>query len=748
MRPVLVGAVLLATLTCSDDSRKTAHKQTMTQQHSDQPVNRLAKEKSPYLLQHAHNPVDWYPWGEEAFEKARAENKPIFLSIGYSTCHWCHVMERESFESAEIAAILNRDFISVKVDREERPDVDHVYMTFVQATTGSGGWPMSVWLTPDLAPFFGGTYFPPNTAFGRPGFKEVLERIAAIWKEDPQKVLEQGRNVVRQLAAQNSAANEQGEGDRQIDATGLEGGFHYFDRSFDSVEGGFGSAPKFPRPANLFFLHRYAYWKGMDSKDGKRAADMSLHTLRKMAAGGMYDHLGGGFHRYSVDAYWHVPHYEKMLYDQGQLVVAYVEAYQITRETAFLEVARDILKYVGRDMTDEKGGFYSAEDADSYPVEGSTHKTEGAFYVWSWEEVEKLLGGDAALFCAVYGMEKAGNSPSGSDPHGELKGKNTLIRRLISEQASEKFELSKEETERRLASARERLFQERQKRPRPHLDDKIITAWNGLMISAYAKTYEVTFEKSYLECALRSARFIREGLYDEKTGKLYRSYREGRGEVEAFAADHAFLIQGLLDLYEAGGGEEWLNWAIALQARQEERFADAQGGGYFGESGEDPSILIRMKDEYDGAEPAPSSVSVLNLLRLAGVTGDSAYRSRAGEVIGSFTSPIRQMPAAVPYMLGAVEKFLHQGQQIFLSGQPDQKQSRPLLEVIHGGLLPNKTVMFLPGEKSPLNASYRDLAKDEAGVRAYVCQDFTCKLPTADPETLRETLFPSPARKQ
>src|SRR2546421_818442 len=468
-------------------------------------TNRLAREKSPYLLQHAHNPVDWYPWGEEAFGKARRENKPIFLSVGYSTCHWCHVMAHESFESEDVATIMNREFVNIKVDREERPDVDRVYMTFVQATTGGGGWPMSVWLTPGLKPFIGGTYFPPEDRYGQPAFKKVLERIATAWKHNHDKLVEQGSKIVEALRESQSPRIAEG----KVDASVLDTAYKQLDRSHDSKEGGFGNAPKFPRPATLTFLTRF-YARDPKSDAGKHALDMALFTLRKMSAGGMHDHIGGGFHRYSVDRYWHVPHFEKMLYDQAQLAVAYLDALQITRDKQYESVARDILDYVARDMTSKEGGFFSAEDADSPVVAGIDDpghgKTaEGAFYVWTQKEIDDALGDTAEIFNSHYGVQAHGNAPEGSDPHDEFRGKNILIQRQTLAETAQRFKKSEEEIAKSLAESRQKLFAIRVKRPRPHLDDKVIAAWNGLMISAYARAAQVVNDSGYLEIATRAA---------------------------------------------------------------------------------------------------------------------------------------------------------------------------------------------------------------------------------------------------
>src|ERR1041385_2435146 len=471
--------------------------------------NRLAREKSPYLLQHADNPVEWFPWGDEAFAKARAEKKPIFLSIGYSTCHWCHVMAHESFENEEVAAIMNREFVNIKVDREERPDVDRVYMTFVQATTGGGGWPMSVWLTPELKPFVGGTYFPPEDRWGQPGFTKVLERIAAAWKQDREKISEQGAKIIAALEQSVAGIVDPGE---RLGRKTLDAAYQQIARSYDAHEGGFSVAPKFPRPVTLNFLAR-VYARKPNSDSGKHALEMNQFTLRKMAAGGMHDHLGGGFHRYSVDAYWHVPHFEKMLYDQAQLAIAYLEAFQITRDPLFESVARDVLDYVRRDMTAKDGGFFSAEDADSCVPDNPTKKAEGAFYVWDKKEIDSALGPVAEVFNFHYAVKAEGNVPAGGDPHGEFTGKNILIE--LGSIAGTAKHFGKEEGEIRaiLAKARETLFALRAKRPRPHLDDKIITAWNGLMISAFARAAQVLDDPDYLETAIRAATFLSKELY-------------------------------------------------------------------------------------------------------------------------------------------------------------------------------------------------------------------------------------------
>ncbi|MBC8168099.1 MAG: thioredoxin domain-containing protein, partial [Bryobacteraceae bacterium] len=561
-------------------------------------TNRLAQEKSPYLLQHAHNPVDWYPWGEEAFEKARSENKPIFLSIGYSTCHWCHVMERESFEEERIAVVLNRFFVPIKVDREERPDVDHIYMTFVQATTGSGGWPMSVWLTPALRPFYGGTYFPPDSRWGRPGFLQVLEQLATAWEKDRERIVKSGDEVLSQLEAMVETT-----GSGPIGSALFDSAYQQFRRLFDSGLGGFGSAPKFPRPSSLNFLLRYGY-----SNTSDEAIEMVLTTLREMSKGGMHDQLGGGFHRYSVDSRWFVPHFEKMLYDQAQLAVSYLEAYQMTGEERFASVARDVFEYVLRDMTHPQGGFYSAEDADSViDPEKPGVKGEGAFYIWDYEEVRKTLGNQTAeWFSYRYGLAPNGNVDE--DPHSEFTGRNILFERFSVAETARHFNVDEPTLQKSLSDAETKLLDLRGERTRPHLDDKILTAWNGLMISAFAKGARILDEHRYLLAAQRSASFLLQHLYTD--GNLLRRWRDGQSGVGAFLDDYAFFAQGLLDLYEADLDQSHLLTAIALMNQARSLFEDPAAGGFFGAADADSSLVMRFKGDHDGAEPSGNSIAI------------------------------------------------------------------------------------------------------------------------------------------
>ena len=703
-------------------------------------TNALAREKSPYLLQHQHNPVEWYPWGEEAFAKARRENKPIFLSVGYSTCHWCHVMAHESFENAATAKLMNEHFVNVKVDREERPDVDRVYMTYVQATSGGGGWPMSVFLTPELRPFFGATYFPPEDRYGRPGFPTVLLRLAEAWEKDRENVTAAAAKAIEAL--QEYTATGSGAGGvpgREV----LDLAYNQFARTFDEELGGFGNAPKFPRPVSLNFLFRYHARQPADSPEAKVSASMALLTLRKMAAGGMYDHLGGGFHRYSVDRFWHVPHYEKMLYDQAQLVASYLEAFQITGDAQYAATARATLDYVRRELTAKDGGFFSAEDADSLLETGKPEHREGAFYTWTKDEISRLLGEEsAALFGSVYGIEADGNSPAGSDPQGELKGQNTLIRRLSDAEAAKSAHRPESEIAAELATARAKLLEVRGKRPHPHLDDKIITAWNGLMISAFARAAQVLDDATYLQAAQRSAQFIRSELW--KDGTLLRNFREGASTVKGFCDDYAFLIGGLLDLYEADFDVTWLQWALELQARQDALFGDP-AGGYFSVAEGDPTILLRMKEDYDGAEPSPNSIAAGNLLRLAQLTDRSEFRERAMKTLAIFADQMKKAPTSVPQFLCALDASLAKPRQIVIAGGAADSTTRALLREVQAHFIPHKLVLLADGGAGQQWLGerlefLRTVAPIDGKPAAFVCENFVCQLPVTDVPALRALL--------
>lgn len=675
-------------------------------------TNALAKEKSPYLRQHAHNPVDWLPWGEAAFEKARKEDKPIFLSIGYSTCHWCHVMAHESFEDERVAEVLNRDFVPIKLDREERPDVDRIYMLFVQATTGSGGWPMSVWLTPNLRPFFGGTYFPPGQRYGRPGFRDLLMHLAQAWKQDRERIEASSVDVSRQLASFTATAQESVAPDRELFASA----YWQFRRSFDPKYGGFGGAPKFPRPVVLNYLLRYY----ADDKS-EEALEMVTRTLEGMDVGGMHDHLGGGFHRYSVDERWFVPHFEKMMYDQAQLAISYLEAFQITRDDKFAAVARDILDYVLRDMTDPSGAFYSAEDADSPDPDRPGHSGEGAFYIWRQQEIASLLGKDAPEFCKYFGVEEYGNVAN--DPQGEFVGRNILYRPLD----------HTDEQPARLEESKRILFDARSKRPRPHLDNKILTSWNALMISALSLGYRVLGDERYLVAAKRASDFILLGMYDPSTGELLRRFCDGEAAVPAFLDDYAFLAQALLDLFEASFESKYLSLTVDLAQRGLARFEDTEQGGFFSTLEGERDLLLRMKDEYDGAEPSGNSVATDVLLRLAHVTGDPEFARRAERSLRAFTPKLKAQPTIAPQMLVALDRWLSEPAQVIIRcAEDDAEVQTRIRDEWEREFNPSRIVLLITDdaarELSPIAPFLASLER-RGRLTIYRCQNFACELP-------------------
>ena len=712
-------------------------------------MNRLARERSPYLLQHAGNPVDWYPWGDEAFARARADDKPLFLSIGYSTCHWCHVMEHESFENPSIAELLNRDFISIKVDREERPDVDRVYMAFVQSTTGAGGWPMSVFLTPSLKPFYGGTYFPPTSRWGRPGFSDLLQELARVWKEDRSRVEQAAAELFDRLRLVTSSRRR--EPDASVAGTdALQAGVEQYQMSFDPRQGGFGDAPKFPRPSELLFLLREHARRLADGQHAEAPLMMAVATLRAMALGGMRDHVGGGFHRYSVDAQWRVPHFEKMLYDQAQLALAYLEAGQATGEDFYSTVAEDTLDYVVRDMTGPHGGFFSAEDADSLPAEEadlpSAHKREGAFYVWTDREIQGLLGEDAAVARLRFGIQPDGNAPH--DPQGEFTGRNLLYTAQDLDDIAARTGLQPGEAVAALARIRRVLFEAREKRPRPHLDDKVLTAWNGLMIAAFARAARVLpaspSADRYLTVAQRAAGFIRESLWRPADRRLLRRYRDNEAAIDGYAEDYAYLIFGLLELFQSSGDPQWLDWATILQQSQDEQFWDDADAGWFSTRGDDPSVLLRLKEDYDGAEPSAGSVSVLNLLTFAHLTGLEGAATKVERTLARYGPRIGAAARAIPMMMCALSQWHAGTGQVVIVGEPRADRTRALRSTVARTYLP--FTIHVPVAPGDLQHALSDRLPFIAGMTAgsgaaaYVCRDFTCRQPVSEPDALAEEL--------
>ena len=673
--------------------------------------NRLASETSPYLLQHAHNPVDWYPWGDEALERARREDKPIFLSIGYSACHWCHVMEHESFESEEVARIMNSRFVSIKVDREERPDLDAIYMNFVQATTGSGGWPMSVFMTPEGTPFYGGTYFPPEDHYGRPGFKRLLESIAHYYSNRREDLLKNSSETVQTL----KRMGELRESTVPLNEDLLQNAHYDLRRRFDPADAGFGQAPKFPPSMSLMFLLRY-HLRHPDSP----ALHMAELTLRKMAEGGIYDQLGGGFHRYSVDSHWLVPHFEKMLYDNALLARVYLEAYQLTQKAIYLRIVKQTLDYILREMVDPEGGFYSAQDADS---EG----TEGKFFVWDLDEIEQILGKEeAALFARYYGITASGN----------FEGHNILhVDAEVGKLATE-FGGSEEEVLGILERCRQKLLSEREKRIRPETDTKVLTAWNGLMLVAFSEAYNVLRDPAYRHAAEKNANFLLTRL--RKNGRMLRTYRQGQSRLNGYLEDYAHFIEGLIALYQATFEKKWLDEAIALTETMIAEFWDPQDKTFFFTGHSHEKLLIRHKEYSDSATPSGNSVATLVLLKLVHLTGDLKYRRYGEEILQRMSQSLLQAPPVFGYQFCALYWYLAKVREFALIAT--RKDLEEFQSSLHTHFIPNKVVAGQwPGADSDLPLLRgRDSIDEKPTV--YICENFTCKQPITDKKELLKQL--------
>jgi uncharacterized protein YyaL (SSP411 family) len=689
-------------------------------------ANRLAREKSPYLLQHANNPVDWYAWGDEAFEKAKEEDKPIFLSIGYSTCHWCHVMEKESFEDDETAQLMNDTFVSIKVDREERPDIDHVYMTVCQMMTGSGGWPLNIIMTPDRRPFFAGTYFPKESRYGRLGLDELSRKIKTLWTQSREQVLDSSEKIMLALNRIQEEPPGQSLGKDVLDTA-----FRQLSQRYDPMHGGFSNAPKFPTAHNMLFLLRS--WKRSGDKS---ALHMVEHTLEAMRQGGIYDHVGFGFHRYSTDERWLVPHFEKMLYDQAMLAMTYTEAYQATGKEEYAGTAHEIFAYVLRDMTSVEGGFFSAEDADSEGVEGK-------FYVWTMEEIRNLLdSSEAELVVEVYCASDVGNFHE--EATGQLTGSNILHMRQSLPQTASRLGMHPEELETKLDRAREKLFKGREKRIHPHKDDKILTDWNGLMIAALSKAAQVFDRPEYAEAAMKAADFVLATLR-EPDGRLRHRYRDGEAGLPAHVDDYAFMIWGLLELYEATFTVDYLKAALDLNKLFLQYFWDAERGGFYFTSVDGSELPVRKKEIYDGATPSGNSVAALNLLRLHRLTGDPEFEKMADLLGRAFSGSVNQFPSAYTQLLVALEFGMGPSHEIVITGRAGATDTNRLLKELRRPFLPNKVVLFRPssGDSSEIAdiAPYtRDQKTLDGNATAYVCANFSCEIPTSDPNKMMELL--------
>ncbi len=688
--------------------------------------NRLGSEKSPYLLQHARNPVDWYPWGKELFDKASAEDKPVFLSIGYSTCHWCHVMEKESFENEKVAELLNADFVPVKVDREERPDIDAVYMDVCRMMTGRGGWPLTVILTPGGEPFFAATYIPRESRMGMVGMLDLLPKVAELWKSQRQKL----NDISRQAVGALGEINEKISGEVSYEEV-TANAYTQLSQMYDQKNGGFGAAPKFPAPHNLYFLLRQ-YKRNKDPITVK----MVEKTLKNMRKGGMYDHLGFGFHRYSTEAGWLLPHFEKMLYDQALLAIAYLEAYQATGDEFYAGVAKEVFEYVLRDMTDPGGGFHSAEDADS---EGG----EGKFYVWSEREIREVLGEEEARFAiSVFNVKQDGNFRDAAT--GESSGENVLHFTESGRDIAARMNESAEAIEKRIEDVRQKLFDVREKRPRPHKDDKILADWNGLMIAAMAMGARVLDDKKLADAAGKAADFVLENLKGED-GELFHRYRDGEAAIKGFLDDYAAMAWGLLELYETTFEVRHLKDALELTRRTISAFRDEENGGFYISPVDSEVVIVRKKEAFDGAAPSGNSIAMMNLVKLARITADTEMEKRALEIPDAFAKYLQNSPSGFCYMLSAMDYIRGPSSEVVIVGTPGAEDTKVLLEKLWSEFIPNKVVVFRPAdEENPEIADISGYAARNTAVdgkaTAYVCRNFSCELPVTEPDEMLKLL--------
>ncbi|TFE68183.1 thioredoxin [Methylacidiphilum caldifontis] len=712
-------------------------------------MNALCREKSPYLLQHANNPVDWQPWNEESLLKAKRLNKPIFLSIGYSTCHWCHVMAKESFENPTVAELLNAFFIPIKVDREERPDIDQFYMEFVQAFTGQGGWPLNVWLTPNLEPFFGGTYFPLESKWGKPGFIDILKKIAELWQSNRSLLEQQGEEILLKMKeAINSSIETQSPPNLTIAA---KKAVEQLWASFDRIHGGFSPPPKFPRPSLFYFLFRAGSSSDFSLEYKEKSLQMALFSLQKMSCGGIHDQLEGGFHRYSVDAQWRLPHFEKMLYDQATLGYSYIEAYQITQDPLFKETSLCLFEYLFSHLHSDSGGFYSAEDADSLNALGQ--EEEGAYYLWTMKELEESLEpiGDKNIIeklLQFFGATPQGNLPQGSITEEGLREKNILYLATTLPILAEQLSMSLEETKNLVAKAKAMLKKTRINRSRPFLDDKIICSWNGYCLSSLSKAYMVFEDKRLVEEAKKTASFLLDNLWDPENQTLYRIYRHGRGTIGGFSTDYASVAVGLLHLFEADQDEKWLSLARQFQEILEEKFRDPYRHTYLTKAVESSAKSIESREEYDGAEPATISLSAHSLLKLYSMTGEEKWRQRLEELFKLCWPMLERFPTALPYFLAVYNEYRSPRVEIIIVGEKENAHTRQLFHTLSRLFIPNRILLVLdPKEKVPallksadfygsLTAQYRDQPS------IYICADNQCQLAQSDVSKALEILKP------
>lgn len=721
IKPV-VALLLLSFTNCAQENQ---NKELLMENNGKSP-NKLVNEQSPYLQQHAYNPVDWFPWGEEAFEKAVEENKPIFLSIGYSTCHWCHVMEHESFEDEEVAKLMNEYFISIKVDREERPDIDNIYMSVCQLLTGRGGWPLTIIMTPDKKPFFAGTYFPKNTVMNRIGMTELIPKIVELWKNEPQKIFDSAENITSHLI---NTVESKSKG--KLETSVLQTAYNNFSLRYDPKYGGFGSAPKFPSSHNHLFL--MSYWKEAGED---KALDMVKTTLTEMSKGGIYDHIGFGFHRYSTDQEWLVPHFEKMLYDQAMLVLAFTELYQITNENSYKRTAEEILSYVSRDMTSEEGGFYSAEDADSEGIEGK-------FYVWNENEIDEILSKkEGLIFKKVFNITSDGNFLEESTR--SKTGNNIPNVSESFEDLSGQLNIETTEVIESVNKSRQKLFAVREKRVHPLKDTKILTDWNGLMITAFTRAGRIFNNKSYIEIAENAYKFVLQKL-GETDGSLLHRYKDGESSINGFLDDYSFMIQASLELYESTFTTDYLEKAIELNAVLIDNFWDKKNFGFYFTSDSSEELLARSKDFYDGAIPSGNSIALTNLIKLGKITADSHYEDYANKLVSIFANEVKSNPNAYSQILSGFQFLTGESFEVLIVGDPDSNESEKILDKLNSLYIPNKVVLFISdGDRERLNkiAPYTsNYEKVDNKTTVYVCRNYTCSLPTNDVDEMEKLLL-------
>jgi uncharacterized protein YyaL (SSP411 family) len=719
---IFVSIIFITILSCGENS-ETKGSETMNA--NGKKPNHLINEKSPYLLQHAYNPVDWYPWGDEAFEKALAENKLIFLSIGYSTCHWCHVMEHESFEDSTVAAEMNKTFISIKVDREERPDIDNIYMTVCQMLTGSGGWPLTIIMTPNKKPFYAGTYFPKETRFGRIGLIELTQKLRESWKNDRNQIEVSAKQITSAMQNLNSDS-----GNSEITEEALHTAYEQFKERFDSKHGGFSTSPKFPSPHNLTFLLRY--WKTTNNPE---ALKMVEKTLASMRLGGIYDQIGFGFHRYSTDREWLVPHFEKMLYDQALLINAYIETYQVTGNIEYANTAKEIIEYVLRDMTSPEGGFYSAEDADSEGIEGK-------FYVWNINEIRKILNEkDAQLFITTYNLTEDGNFSE--EASKSKSGNNIPHLKMRIPEVAKRIKLEESELELRLTNIRKTLFEVREKRVHPYKDDKILTDWNGLMIAALAKAARVLDDKEIENAAIKSTEFVITKM-QISNNKLLHRYRDGDAAIQATIDDYSFMIWGLIELYETTFNLKYLQKALELQKVQNKYFWDEQNGGYFFTSSDAEKLLTRSKEIYDGAIPSGNSVSLNNLIKLGRLTANSNFEKLASELSKVFSTSASRSPSGSSMLLQVVNFAISGSSEVIIVGDENSKTTKEIIKKLNKEFIPNKVIIVKnkknKNEIEAISPFTKDYEINSEETLVYVCKNYQCNLPTNNIKTILELL--------